>query len=90
MEAWLESLRSPWASILRRLVGTAVVVDIAIAAAARLPLAPVRPAWFKTASEVNGDFQREEIGWPELLIRCAHSRFAAYGISEDRVHLGIL
>jgi hypothetical protein len=55
VEAWLDSLRSPWASILRRLVWTALVVDIAIAAAVTVPLAPVNSAWFKTASEVNGE-----------------------------------
>jgi hypothetical protein len=88
VEAWLESLRSPWASILRRLVWTALVVDIAIAAAVTLPLAPVNSAWFKTASEVNGDFQREEIGWPELVEFVAHIRDSLP--TEDRVHLGIL
>jgi hypothetical protein len=45
VEAWLESLRSPWASILRRLVWTALVVDIAIAAAVTVPLLPVNSAW---------------------------------------------
>ena len=88
VEAWLESLRSPWASILRRLVGTALVVDIAIAAVVTLPPAPVNSAWFKTASEVNGDFQRKEIGWPELDELVAHIRDSLP--TGDRVHLGIL
>jgi hypothetical protein len=43
-------------------------------AAVTLPLAPVNSAWFKRASEVNGDFQREEIGWPELVVFVAHIR----------------
>ncbi|HYL12359.1 MAG TPA: glycosyltransferase family 39 protein [Terriglobales bacterium] len=87
-EAWLESLGPPWAGILRPSVWTALVVDIAIAAALTLPLAPVNSAWFKMANEVNGDFQREEIGWPELVETVAHIRDSLP--TEDRVHLGIL
>jgi hypothetical protein len=87
-EAWLQSLRPPWAGILRRLLWTALVVDIAIAAALTLPLAPVNSAWFKMATEINGDFQREEIGWPELVETVAHIRDSLP--TEDRVHLGIL
>jgi 4-amino-4-deoxy-L-arabinose transferase-like glycosyltransferase len=87
-EAWLESARPSWASILRRLVWTVLVVDIAIAAAFTLPLAPVNSAWFMMAREVNGDFQCEEIGWPELVETVAHIRDSLP--TQDRVHLGIL
>jgi hypothetical protein len=70
-------------------VWTALVVDIAIAAAVTLPLALVNSAWFKTASfGVNGDFQREEIGWPELVEFVAHIRDSLP--TENRIRLGIL
>jgi len=87
-EVWLASLRRPWAVILRMSLWIVLVVDIAIAAALTLPLAPVNSAWFKMANEVNGDFQREEIGWPELVETVAHIRDSLP--TEDRVHLGIL
>jgi len=87
-EAWLQSVRPRRASILRGLVWTVLVVDIASAAAFALPLAPVNSAWFKMAKEVNGDFQCEEIGWPELVETVAHIRDSLP--TQDRIHLGIL
>jgi len=87
LERQLQSLRPPWAAILRGLVWTALVVDIAIMAALTLPLAPVNSAWFNIANEVNSDF-REEIGWPELVATAAHIRDSLP--AEDRAHLGIL
>ena len=87
MEGWLQSLRPTKAAILRRLVWTALALDIAMMAAVTLPVAPVNSAWFKMANEVNGDF-REEIGWPELVETVAHIRDSLS--AEDRAHLGIL
>jgi 4-amino-4-deoxy-L-arabinose transferase-like glycosyltransferase len=87
-EAWLESIRPRRASILRRLVWTVLLVDIAFAAALTLPLAPVNSAWFKMAKEVNSDFQCEEIGWLELVETVAHIRDSLP--TQDRVQLGIL
>ncbi len=86
-ERQLQSLRPPRSAILRRLVWTALAVDIAIMAAITLPLAPVNSAWFKVANEENGDF-REQIGWPELIETVAHIRDSLP--AEDRAHLGIL
>ncbi|PYX35020.1 MAG: hypothetical protein DMG81_18980 [Acidobacteria bacterium] len=86
-ERQLQSLRPSRAAILRRLVWTALAVDIAIMAAITLPLAPVNSAWFKVANEENGDF-REQIGWPELIETVAHIRDSLP--AEDRAHLGIL
>src|SRR5207237_45569 len=86
-ERRLQSLRSAWATILRGLVWTALVLDIAIMAALTLALAPVHSAWFKISSEINGDL-REEIGWPELVETVAHIRDSLP--PEDRAHLGIL
>jgi hypothetical protein len=54
----------------------------------RCPSRPVNSAWFKMAREVNGDFQCEEIGWPELVETVAHIRDSLP--TQDRVHLGIL
>jgi hypothetical protein len=86
-ERQLQSLQPPWSAILRRLVWTALALDIAIMAAVTLPVAPINSAWFKMANEVNGDF-REEIGWPELVETVAHIRDSLS--AEDRAHLGIL
>ena len=87
LEGWLQSLRARWAPVLRGLLWTALVVDIAILAAITLPLAPVNSAWFKVANEENGDF-REEIGWPELVETVAHIRDLLP--AEGRAHVGIL
>ena len=87
LERWLQTLRASTAAILRRLVWTALAMDIAIMAAITLPVAPVNSAWFKVANEANGDF-REEIGWPELVETVAHIRDSLP--AEDRARMGIL
>jgi Dolichyl-phosphate-mannose-protein mannosyltransferase len=87
LERWLQTLRASTAAVLRRLVWTALAMDIAIMAAITLPVAPVNSAWFKRANEVNGDF-REEIGWPELVETVAHIRDSLP--AEDRARTGIL
>jgi len=87
LERWMQTLRSSIAAILQRLVWAALVVDIAIAAALTLPLAPIKSAWFKVSNEVNGDF-REEIGWPDLVETVAHIRDSLP--AEGRAHMGIL
>jgi len=87
LERWLQTLRASTAAILRRLVWTALSMDIAIMAAITLPVAPVNSAWFKVANEANGDF-REEIGWPELVETVAHIRDSLP--AEDRARMGIL
>ena len=87
LERWLQTLLASTAAILRRLVWTALAMDIAIIAALTLPLVPVNSAWFKVANEVNGDF-REEIGWPELVETLAHIRDLLP--AEGRAHMGIL
>ena len=86
-EAWLESVRSRRGRILRSLLWTVLVVDIAFAAAFALPLTPINSAWFKMASKVNGDFQCEPIGWPELVETVARIRDSLP--AQDRLHLGI-
>ena len=87
-ETWLVSIRPRRASFLRRLAWTVLVMDIAIAAAFALPLAPVNSAWFKMARQVNGDFQCEQIGWPELVETVAHIRDSLP--TQDRLHLGVI
>src|SRR2546429_721259 len=62
MEGWLQSLRPPRAAILRRLVWTALAVDIAILGSVTLPVAPVISAWFQVANEEKGGF-RQQIRW---------------------------
>src|SRR5262249_8555910 len=68
-------------------VATALCIDVAIAGALTLPIAPINSRWFKVANEINGDF-REEIGWPELVQTIARIRDALP--ANERASLGIL
>ena len=74
-------------NVARVILWTALVADVAIAAAFTLPIAPPNSAWAQHAFKVNGDF-REEIGWPELVETVAKIRDSLS--PEDRNHLGIL
>jgi 4-amino-4-deoxy-L-arabinose transferase-like glycosyltransferase len=86
-EPWLGSLRRSVTWPVQALLWVALTVDIAIAAAFTLPIAPVNSHWFVIANKLNGDF-REEIGWPEIVETVARIRdnFPA----NDRRHLAIL
>jgi hypothetical protein len=86
-EPWLGSLRRSVTWAVQALLWVALTVDIAIAAAFTLPIAPVNSRWFVIANKLNGDF-REEIGWPEIVETVARIRdnFPA----NDRRHLAIL
>jgi len=86
-EQWLTSMRRSWAVALRGLAWAALALDIAIAIAFTLPVAPVNSAWFKRAAEKQGDF-REELGWPELTQAVAQIRDSLP--AQDRARLGIL
>jgi 4-amino-4-deoxy-L-arabinose transferase-like glycosyltransferase len=86
-EAWLASLGPQRARAWRAAVSTALVMDMVIAAAITLPIAPVNSNWWKTAVKLNEDFP-EEIGWPELVETVAKIRDSLP--AEDRAQLGIL
>ncbi len=72
-ERWIRSLSTGWARLVR--VGTfaAIAIGGVAVAAVVLPIAPMNSAWWRFASNENGDF-REEIGWPELVAEVARVR----------------
>ena len=86
-ETWLASLTRGWAVTLRVVALLVLAVDIVIAAALALPLAPVHSKWWDVASKVQGDFV-EEMGWPELVETVAQVRDSLP--PGQRAHLGIL
>jgi hypothetical protein len=62
-------------------------LDILVAGAVALPVAPVNSGWWRFASRVDGVFP-EEIGWEEFVDGVAHVRDGLP--TEDRGRLGIL
>lgn len=86
-EQWLHSFRSPIRIAVRLLAYTALLLDIALAAAFFLPIAPVHSRWWNVAVSVNGDF-RAEFGWQELVATVADIRNSLP--ASDQAHLGIL
>lgn len=86
-EQWLRSLRRGFAVPVRVFVWSALLLDIAVAGAFFLPIAPVHSAWWNVAVKVNGDF-REEFGWQELAATVATIRDSLP--AQDRARLGIL
>lgn len=65
-EQWLASISRGWARAVRAVAWTALAVDVLVAAAYTLPMAPVNSPWGKWALQHNEGF-REEIGWQELV-----------------------
>jgi 4-amino-4-deoxy-L-arabinose transferase-like glycosyltransferase len=86
-EGWLGSLETAYARWVRTALAIALVIDIGIAAALALPLAPVNSAWWRFAIRVDGAL-REEIGWPEFVDRIARIRDSLS--PQERSRLGIL
>jgi 4-amino-4-deoxy-L-arabinose transferase-like glycosyltransferase len=75
------------ARLVRGLVWVALVVDVVVAGAVALPIAPVDSGWWRLAARVDTAFP-EEIGWPEFVetVGQVRDRLPA----EERVHAGIL
>lgn len=86
-EQWVRLLRRGVVVTARVFVWSALLLDIAFAAAFFLPIAPVHSAWWNVAVKNNGDF-REEFGWQELASTVANIRDSLP--PQDRVHLGVL
>jgi hypothetical protein len=57
---------SGWAGVVRRAVVAALVVDVVVAGAVALPIAPVNSRWWKEISKVVIVFP-DEIGWEEFV-----------------------
>jgi 4-amino-4-deoxy-L-arabinose transferase-like glycosyltransferase len=70
-----------------RVIWACLVLDVAVAGAVALPIAPVGSRWWKFAARVDSVLP-EEIGWPEFVQAVAgvRDRLAA----EERVRVGIL
>jgi hypothetical protein len=64
-EQWLSSLRRGWARAVRAVMWAAIAADVALTAAATLPIATVESPLGKWALERNENL-REELGWEEL------------------------
>jgi hypothetical protein len=72
---------------LRAVVWVALVVDLVVAGAVALPIAPVGSWWWKMAARVDVVFP-EEIGWPEFVESVAQVRDRLP--VEERGRVGIL
>jgi hypothetical protein len=75
------------ARMVRAAIGVTLALDVAIAGAVALPLAPVNSAWWKFAVKVDGVFP-EEVGWPEFVGTVAQVRDRLP--ANERKRLGIL
>ncbi len=71
----------------RGVIWVCFVLDILLACAVALPVAPVNSGWWRFASRVDAVFP-EEIGWEEFVDGVAKVRDALP--AEDRARLGIL
>jgi hypothetical protein len=79
-----ERERARW---VRRVVWVALVVDVVVAGAVALPIAPVDSGWWRLAARVDTAFP-EEIGWPEFVetVGQVRDRLPA----GERAQMGIL
>jgi len=86
LEQRLKPLRRPWSIMSRGLIWSALSVNILVAGAFALPLAPVNSGWWNAAIKLNDDLP-EEIGWPELVETVARIRDSLP--ENERPRLGI-
>jgi 4-amino-4-deoxy-L-arabinose transferase-like glycosyltransferase len=87
IERSLATLRRGWSRAIASAVWMALLLNIGIAAAIVLPIAPINSRWWAFASRNNGDLV-EEIGWPDLVKTIAQIRD---GLPEnERKRVGIL
>jgi hypothetical protein len=82
-----EKVRVADLKIGRYMVWVALVMDVVVAGAVALPIAPVGSRWWRLAAEVNTTFP-EEIGWPEFVEAVAGVRDRLP--AEERGKVGIL
>jgi hypothetical protein len=75
------------ARMVRGAIWVALALDVVIAGAVALPLAPVNSAWWRFAARVDVVFP-EEIGWPEFVDTVAQVRDRLP--ASERERLGIL
>ncbi|MGB7844483.1 MAG: glycosyltransferase family 39 protein, partial [Candidatus Acidiferrum sp.] len=70
-----------------RVIWACLILDVAVAGAVALPIAPVNSNWWEFAAKVDGVF-KEEIGWPEFVETVAQVRERLP--EEERTRVGIL
>jgi 4-amino-4-deoxy-L-arabinose transferase-like glycosyltransferase len=72
---------------MREMIWVALILDILVAGAVALPIAPVNSSWWKFAARVDSVFP-EEIGWPEFVesVATVRDRLPA----AERGRLGVL
>ena len=73
--------------ILQRMIWVALLLDVVVAAAVALPIAPVNSRWWRLAARVDTVLP-EEIGWPEFVEAVAQVRDRLP--LEERARVGIL
>ena len=78
---------SRWPSIVRKSVAVCLVLDILVAGAVALPIAPVGSRWWEFAAQVDTVFP-EEIGWRQFVRSVAQVRDELP--PGERAHVGIL
>jgi 4-amino-4-deoxy-L-arabinose transferase-like glycosyltransferase len=82
---WIET---KWKAVnspsMRRLIWICLILDIAIASAIALPIAPVGSRWWNLASRVDTVFP-EEIGWQDFVKSVAQVRDQLPANDRDRV-----
>lgn len=86
-EHWLASQAAARRRLVSRAAWSALLLDVIIAAAFVLPIAPVNSTWWRFASRVGPLFP-EQIGWVELTETVAQIRDSLP--LDQREHLGIL
>jgi hypothetical protein len=76
-----------WPGTVRKALAICLVLDVVVAGAVALPLAPVGSPWWKFAAQVDTVFP-EEIGWRQFVRSIAQVRDQLP--PEERLHAGIL
>jgi len=80
-------LENRFGSIVRRVIWVGLILDVLVAGAVALPIAPVGSGWWKLASRVDSVLP-EEIGWPEFVETVAAVRDRLP--ESERAGVGIL
>jgi len=78
---------SRWGRWVRGAIWACLILDVVVAGAVALPIAPVGSRWWRFASQVDSVFP-EEIGWPDFVEGVAKVRDALP--ASERARVGIL
>src|SRR5438128_891492 len=84
---WAQRIAAAASIPIVSLISIVLAINIAIAGAVTLPIAPIHSKWWDFATKNNGDLV-EEIGWPDLVQTIVRIRDELP--DNERQHLGIL